>query len=202
MDYTKEIINDTINLTNINKKILLKHWKKYDKSANIITFYGENNLFGEFSNFKKHKEVIYIIPTECGLFSETTIQFEFGEKAIMLCKASLFNDIDIFNKIKHCSTPLECKKLGRLVKNYDENLWDKKRYQIIYTILLAKFTQIEEFKQKLIDTENTILIEASPLDKIWGVGLSKTSTNIDTPAKWPGANLLGVALMKTRYVLL
>lgn len=199
MNYTQKIINDTINLNNINKNILLEHWKKYNESVNITAFYGKNNLFNSFSNFTKHKKINYIIPSDCGIFSQKMIQFEFAEKAIMLCKASLFNDIDIFNKIKLCSSPLQCKKFSRLIKNYDENLWDKKRYQVLYTILLVKFVNIQEFKDKLINTNNTVIIENSPFKEIWGIG--KNNNNIDIPSTWYDANLLGVALMKVRYVL-
>lgn len=71
----------------------------------------------------------------------------------------------------------------------------------VYTGNLLKFSQNEELKQKLLDTENKILVEASPYDKIWGIGLSVSDKDFYNPILWKGENLLGKILMKVRNTL-
>lgn len=100
------------------------------------------------------------------------------------------------------NNPKEIKVLGRQVKNFDENIWKKNRYSIILNGNYAKFMQNEDLRLFLISTKDSILVEASPYDKIWGIGMSSNNENIENPLLWRGLNLLGFALMEVRDELI
>ncbi len=123
------------------------------------------------------------------------------EQFMMAQKALLFNDIKIFNKILQTKSPKECKELGRLVKNFNPNKWDNYKYSIVLEGNMAKFSQNENLKNFLLSTEEKILVEASPYDKVWGVGLDEFDKRILNPYNWQGENLLGFALMEVRDCL-
>jgi ribA/ribD-fused uncharacterized protein len=131
-------------------------------------------------------------------------KFNCTEQAMMYMKAILFNDLSKANEIIKESDPKKHKKLGSQVKNFVEEVWTKNREDIMYKINLAKYSQNPELKKRLLSTGNKILVEASPLDKIWGIG--KQVKNIEdakkmTKAQWNGLNLLGKALEKVRETL-
>lgn len=90
------------------------------------------------------------------------------------------------------------KELGRLVSGYDEHIWNGVRQIIIYEGLLAKFSQNEFLKSRLLDTKNSILAECAVKDRILGIGLSLTDPKRLIPSEWKGQNLLGYALMMVR----
>ena len=92
----------------------------------------------------------------------------------------------------------QIKKLGREVKGYDENFWNGVRQIVVYEGLLAKFSQNHDLKEKLIETDNAILVECAVKDQIWGIGLSMKDENRFNRSKWRGQNLLGYALMMVR----
>lgn len=106
---------------------------------------------------------------------------------------------ELANKIMNSKNPKEIKKLGRQVKNFDEEIWNKERYDIMKDALKLKFSQ-EELKNKLVSTGNAILVEASPTDRIWGIGMNESQVN-STHTNWKGLNLLGRALMEIREEL-
>lgn len=85
---------------------------------------------------------------------------------------------------------------------YGENIWKKNRYSIILNGNYAKFMQNEDLRLFLISTKDSILVEASPYDKIWGIGMSANNENIENPLLWRGLNLLGFALMEVRDELI
>jgi len=116
----------------------------------------------------------------------------------MYSKAVLFDDSFIADKILRSSSPREQKDLGRRVTGYDDNIWDTERLDIMSHGLYYKFDQNPEFKQQLLDTGDRILVEASPYDKIWGVGLAEDSDDILDEQLWKGQNLLGKTLMNVR----
>lgn len=123
--------------------------------------------------------------------------FHTSEQAIMYAKAVLFKDYEIAKKILNENNPNQCKKLGRQVKNFDENVWVKNREVIYKSVLIAKFSQ-PELKVKLLQTGDKIMVEASPFDKIWGVGLREDDDKILDSKNWKGLNLLGKVLMEVR----
>ena len=95
----------------------------------------------------------------------------------------------------------EAKKLGRQVRNFDQLLWEEKRYEIVKIGNYHKFSQDEHLATFLKQTGDRILVEASPYDNIWGIGLSADAQGIENPHNWKGLNLLGFALMEVRKML-
>lgn len=105
------------------------------------------------------------------------------------------------DKILQTEDVAQIKKLGRDVKGYDENFWNGVRQIVVYEGLLAKFSQNHDLKEKLIGTDNAILVECAVKDQIWGIGLSMKDENRFNRSKWRGQNLLGYALMMVREQL-
>lgn len=125
--------------------------------------------------------------------------FHFSEQCFMYQKAMLFNDFEIAEQILNETDVRKIKALGRKVKNFNNELWDIHKENFMYNACYAKFSQDTELKDFLLSTGNSEIIEASPVDNIWGIGFSsdKAMENID---KW-GQNLLGKCLMKVRTIL-
>ena len=102
------------------------------------------------------------------------------------------------DKILQMSDPKKMKILGRQIKNFNQELWDKHKFDIVKQGNLLKFTLVKELKEDLLKTDNKIIVEAAFYDKIWGIGLNETDA-IKTPVnQWPGENLLGKAIMEVR----
>lgn len=134
---------------------------------------------------------------ECN-FTYEGITFTSTEHWMMYQKALLFNDLEIANQILACRTPAEAKAFGRKVSDFDNNTWKANRMDIVIEGNLLKFSQNLDLKTFLLNTKARILVEASPVDPIWGVGLSRDSDKINNPNTWRGLNLLGFALMEVR----
>jgi len=124
--------------------------------------------------------------------------FKTAEHWMMYKKAELFGDTEIAEKILNCETAAEAKKLGREVRGYVDKTWVENRYRIVKEGSLHKFSQNEMLKSYLLTTGDRVLVEASPVDSIWGIGIEANHTDADNPALWPGLNLLGFALMEIR----
>jgi ribA/ribD-fused uncharacterized protein len=134
-------------------------------------------------------------------FEVDNILYATAEHYMMAEKARLFENDAIVNKIIQAKHPGEAKQLGREIQNFNETLWQEKRMQIVVKGNLAKFSQNQALKTFLINTQHRILVEASPVDKTWGIGLAADHELVTQPEKWPGLNLLGFALMKVRHLL-
>ena len=134
-------------------------------------------------------------------FSVDGIDFSSMEQFMMYRKAQCFQDKKIADKILQTEDVAQIKKLGRDVKGYDENFWNGVRQIVVYEGLLAKFSQNHDLKEKLIETDNAILVECAVKDQIWGIGLSMKDENRFNRSKWRGQNLLGYALMMVREQL-
>lgn len=93
------------------------------------------------------------------------------------------------------------KKLGRQVQGYDDAVWAKVRQQISVRGNYEKFSQNEDLKEYLLSTGDKILVEASPKDIIWGIGLDEVSPDAPKPGNWRGQNILGFALMEVREII-
>ena len=128
--------------------------------------------------------------------------FDNSEAVMMWLKAMFFNDIEIADRIYWLQEPKGVRDLGRLVKGYDQKLWEEAREAVMYETVYAKFSQNDHMKASLLMTEDKILVEASPYDKIWGVGLAPNDPLVLDEANWKGLNLLGKALMAVRATLL
>ena len=129
------------------------------------------------------------------------VQFMCAEQAMMHGKAKLFGDDEIAAKIMAAGHPKTHKALGRKVRGFDDKIWAVKRLEIVKTTSLAKFGQNPELAAILLKTAPSELVEASPFDKIWGIGLGADDPKAQDPRKWRGQNLLGKVLTEVRRLL-
>jgi ribA/ribD-fused uncharacterized protein len=121
-----------------------------------------------------------------------------AEHWMMAKKAELFVDNEILEKILLAKSPAEAKKLGRMVKNFDPEIWDEHKFEFVCEGNFHKFSQHPVLREFLIKTGDRVIVEASPMDKIWGIGMKSDHPNIENPELWKGENLLGFALMEVR----
>ncbi len=156
----------------------------------ILFFWKPFEVNGYLSNWSPH-----VIKNE-------GIEFKTVEHFFMYHKAILMGDEHTAKKILLVRTPQEAKALGRLVQNFDEEKWDTLKEGVMVHGLWLKATQHSEVKDLLLATCGKKLAEASPFDKIWGIGMSKDDKNAHNPNKWRGKNLLGKSWMKARGLIL
>jgi hypothetical protein len=134
-------------------------------------------------------------------FTVGRITFTSAEHYMMYRKAILFDDDESAARIVAASHPRQAKVLGRRVRNFDDGIWTKHRYDIVLDACLAKFGQHDDLRAFLLSTGERVLVEASPTDRVWGIGLPATDERAADPAQWQGLNLLGFALMQAREEL-
>lgn len=194
--YDGNMVNDykTLYYNNIElnqKYSLLKLKKDFNsgKKINFLFFYGHTNKEINKSSLSQW----YIKD-----FKENDLVFNCMEKYMMYNKALLFDDKDIANEILNTNQPKAIKELGRKVKNFNDELWDKMKYKIVFTGNYYKFSQNADLRNFLLSTKNKVLVEASPYDKVWGIKMKYDDENIENPFFWKGENLLGFALMQVR----
>ena len=135
-------------------------------------------------------------------FTVDGMEYSCAEQFMMAEKARLFDDEGMLESILKAKHPKEMKAYGRAVRNFDNDLWDKACYGIVKRASLAKFSQNPQLGEYLKSTKKRILVEASPQDRIWGIGMSHTHPDVENPVKWRGNNLLGFALTEARDELL
>lgn len=126
------------------------------------------------------------------------IVYQTAEHWMMSAKARLFGDEETLAKILESSDPKTAKSLGRTVKNFDDDIWKSNARRLVTEGNIAKFGQNQELRAFLLATGNLVLVEASPYDRIWGIGLQADDEKAKNPATWQGENLLGFALMDVR----
>lgn len=130
------------------------------------------------------------------------LYFNCCEQWMMACKAIIFNDVETFKRIMDEKFPSKQKNLGRVISNYNQELWDEYKYPIVLSGNVYKFEQNEELNKFLKSFNRfTIFAEAAPWDKVWGIGLGPEdpkSLDINT---WEGENLLGLVTMKVRGII-
>lgn len=143
-----------------------------------IRFWREREQYGAFSNFHPCK------------FIWRDVEFNCSEQAFMWAKAKFFQDEETAEKIMQETDPRKIKKLGRLVKNFDEKSWDYVKYRVMLNINYEKYSQNKDLRDLLISTGNARIEEDSPFDYIWGTGKNGS-----------GKNLLGCVLMEVRNLL-
>ena len=137
----------------------------------------------------------------CFTYHPLGVKVNCAEQAMMLAKAKFFNDIDAYEAILKADHPRKQKAIGRQVKNYDENKWSEVRYDIVKYVNYDKFSQNKAWKELLILTRPYLLVEASPTDRIWGIGMGVDNPNLFNYNLW-GLNLLGKALTNVRNEML
>lgn len=128
-------------------------------------------------------------------------RFATAEHYMMWRKAQLFGDADAAAKILAAKTPGEAKGLGRKVRRFNHQVWDREKRGIVRAGSLGKYQQNAMFKGRLLATAPALLVEASPMDTIWGIGLAADDPRAEDPSQWLGENLLGQILTETREIL-
>ncbi|SHG48809.1 NADAR family protein [Massilia sp. CF038] len=131
-------------------------------------------------------------------FDVDGVSYRTAEHFMMAEKARLFGDAAALAQVLAARSPAQAKAAGRGVLRFDETLWQEKRWEIVVRANVAKFAQHQALAAFLLQTKDRILVEASPVDKIWGIGLAADDPHAEHPRRWKGLNLLGFALMEAR----
>ncbi|MGS2805039.1 NADAR family protein [Nocardia sp. MW-W600-9] len=127
--------------------------------------------------------------------------FRTAEHYMMWRKALLFDDERTAARVLAANHPSVAKKLGRQIRAFDDAVWAGARFEIVVAGSVAKFGQDDALRTYLLGTGARVLVEASPMDRIWGIGLAADDVRTADPARWRGLNLLGFALMRARDLL-
>lgn len=135
-------------------------------------------------------------------FEVDGVRYLTAEHFMMAEKARCFGDNEALTKVLQTTSPAEAKKVGRSVEGYRESTWADLRFQAVVQGNLFKFGSSKPLRYFLLGTGKKILVEASPYDAIWGIGLSKDNPLSRDPSRWKGHNYLGFALMEVRRTLL
>lgn len=134
-------------------------------------------------------------------FTVDGVEYSTAEQYMMAQKALLFGDNKIYNEIMKASHPKQFKALGRMISGFDDKIWNQHKTDIVIKGNTAKFSQNQELKYFLLNTNERILVEASPYDKIWGIGMKSDDSRCENPTLWQGENLLGFCLMEARDII-
>lgn len=126
------------------------------------------------------------------------IHYRTAEHYMMAEKARLFGDEVALAKVLRSRFPAEVKRFGREIADYRDEVWDAQRFEVVVRGNLAKFRQNSALLDWLLSTRENVLVEASPSDAIWGIGVAEAHPFSANPKLWPGLNLLGFALMEVR----
>lgn len=127
--------------------------------------------------------------------------FNRAEQFMMWSKAFMFGDTQTADAILNSSDPAEQKRLGRNASGFINDVWVQNAQDVVLIGNLAKFSQDHTKLKKLINTNNRLLVESSPKDRIWGIGLHKTDIRALDPNKWLGTNWLGIAITHVKELM-
>ncbi|MFD7707623.1 NADAR family protein [Streptomyces sp. NPDC059785] len=131
-------------------------------------------------------------------FTVDGVTYATAEHWMMAGKARLFGDAEAERRALDAANPALAKKAGRLVRGFDDTVWERERYGIVVEGSVHKFAAHAELRGFLLNTGDRVLVEASPVDRIWGIGLAADDERATDPQRWRGPNLLGFALMTAR----
>ncbi|MGQ4384407.1 NADAR family protein [Streptomyces sp. SAS_270] len=131
-------------------------------------------------------------------FTVEGVRYATAEHWMMAGKARLFGDAEAERQAVEARSPALAKKVGRLVRAFDDSVWDRERYEIVVEGSVHKFAAYPDLRTFLLATGDRVLVEASPVDRVWGIGLAADDERAAHPEKWRGPNLLGFALMEAR----
>ncbi|MEU9989425.1 NADAR family protein [Streptomyces sp. NPDC048045] len=126
------------------------------------------------------------------------VRYATAEHWMMAGKARLFEDAEAERRVLAAEHPAEAKKAGRLVRDFDEAAWERERFRIVAEGSVHKFASDDALRAFLLGTGDRVLVEASPVDRVWGIGLAADDEAAAHPERWRGPNLLGFALMEAR----
>lgn len=131
-------------------------------------------------------------------FTADGSRYPTAEHWMMAAKARLFGDTEMAARVLEAGSPKQAKELGRGVKGFDAAAWDREKFGIVAEGSFQKFSQNKDIGEFLLATGDQVLVEASPVDRIWGIGLAADDEKAANPLLWRGENLLGFALMQAR----
>ena len=136
-----------------------------------------------------------------GAFTVEGRTFNCAEQFMMFTKATLFGDLQTADQIMVESNPRKQKALGRQIQGYVDTVWQSQAEDLMFPGLFAKFTQDPDRKAAFLATDNTLLVEASPDDVVWGIGLEESDPRCLDPKEWLGQNKLGRVLTRVREAI-
>ncbi|MEV5974376.1 NADAR family protein [Streptomyces sp. NPDC051921] len=131
-------------------------------------------------------------------FEVDGVRYATAEHWMMAEKARLFGDAEAEAAALSAGSPAQAKAAGRLVRGFDERVWTERRYDVVVAGSVHKFASDDALRSYLLGTGSRVLVEASPVDRIWGIGLAADAPGVSDPDRWRGLNLLGFALMEAR----
>ncbi|MFC8199876.1 NADAR family protein [Streptomyces sp. NPDC057298] len=131
-------------------------------------------------------------------FTADGVEYRTAEHWMMAHKARLFGDAEAERLALDASSPALAKKAGRLVRGFDDAVWERERFGIVVEGSVRKFASDIRLGSFLMGTGDRVLVEASPVDRVWGIGLAADDERAFDPERWQGPNLLGFALMEAR----
>ncbi|MEU5277720.1 NADAR family protein [Streptomyces asoensis] len=126
------------------------------------------------------------------------VPYATAEHWMMAGKARLFEDAEAEKRALAARSPAQAKKEGRLVRGFDEEVWRRERFGLVVEGSVHKFASDPALRSFLLGTGTRVLVEASPVDRVWGIGLTADDEAAQDPGRWRGDNLLGFALMEAR----
>ncbi|MFI0512875.1 NADAR family protein [Streptomyces sp. WSLK1-5] len=126
------------------------------------------------------------------------VTYATAEHWMMAAKARLFDDPEAERRALAAGHPSQAKAAGRLVRSFDEQVWRRERFGIVVEGSVHKFSAHADLRAFLLNTGDRVLVEASPVDRVWGIGLAADDEAAGAPERWRGPNLLGFALMEAR----
>ncbi|MFJ8633021.1 NADAR family protein [Streptomyces sp. NPDC093568] len=131
-------------------------------------------------------------------FTVDGARYATAEHWMMAEKARLFGDAEAERRVLAAGHPSLAKKAGRMVRGFDDAVWERERFRIVVEGSVHKFAAHPDLRAFLLGTGERVLVEASPVDRVWGIGLAAGDDGAGDPERWRGANLLGFALMGAR----
>lgn len=131
-------------------------------------------------------------------FEHEGVRYRTAEHFMMAAKARHFDDSAALARVLEAATPAEAKAIGRQVVGYDDEAWERVRWQTVVEGSVAKFGAHEDLRAFLLGSGDRVLVEASPRDRVWGIGMGASHPDARAPERWRGRNLLGFALMEAR----
>ncbi|MFI5657802.1 NADAR family protein [Streptomyces sp. NPDC051684] len=131
-------------------------------------------------------------------FTVAGVQYATAEHWMMAAKARLFGDAEAERRALAAEHPAEAKKAGRLVRGFDGAVWERERFGVVVEGSVHKFAADPRLREFLAGTGDRVLVEASPTDRVWGIGMAAGDAGASDPEAWQGLNLLGFALMAAR----
>ncbi len=174
--------------------LTLEELRASSKSFTYRPFYGHTSSGGRITDacFSQWWPCRFVVDGQ---------RYVTAEQFMMASKARLFADGEMLAKILAEGSPATVKALGRQVRRFDAEVWERHRFDAVAFGSHATFSQDEVLKAHLLSTGQSVLVEAAPRDRIWGIGLGRDNPLVHEPHRWRGRNLLGFALVHAREVL-